>query len=91
MLKKLQQKWKVSLFQLILILCTFIIGGSICGRLAALLLNLFLSKSVLWWILYVFFATILWPICVITVSIPFGQFTFFSNYLKKIKSRMFGN
>jgi hypothetical protein len=34
--------------------------------------------------------TILWPMAVIVVSIPLGQFAFFKNYLKKVWARISG-
>jgi hypothetical protein len=34
MFEKLRQKWKVNVLQLVLILCTFAIGGSLTGYAA---------------------------------------------------------
>lgn len=90
MFKKLKEKWGVSWTNFILIFCTFAIGGSCCGYLGKKLLSLvFTDKNVLYYIIYFITITILWPLCVIIVSIPFGQFTFFKNYLLKMKKRMF--
>lgn len=87
----LKNKWKVNNLQLILILCTFAIGGSLCGYAARQLLSfLELDKNILWFILYIVFVTILWPVAVILVSIPLGQFPFFKNYLQRIAQRMWG-
>ncbi len=92
MLEKLKQKWKVNGLQLTLILCTFAIGGSIDGRLTHSILNyLFDEKAFYYWLIYIVLLTLLWPICVLLVSIPFGQFKFFKNYLSKIWSRFSGN
>ena len=88
-LKKLQEKWGVSLLQFILILCTFAIGGSLSGYGAKKVMGIIgLEKSVLWWCLYIMVVTLLWPLCVITVSIFFGQFPFFKSYLKKMGTRL---
>ena len=88
-LKRLQEKWRVSFFQLVLILCTFAIGGSLSGYGAKKVMSVLdMDKSVLWWILYIVVVSLLWPLCVITVSIFFGQFRFFKNYLQKIGTRM---
>ena len=89
MLKKLQDKWGVGVFQFILILCTFAIGGSLSGYGAKKVMSfLGMEKSVIWWVIYIVVVTILWPLCVISVSVFFGQFSFFKNYLRKIARRM---
>jgi formyltetrahydrofolate-dependent phosphoribosylglycinamide formyltransferase len=89
MFQRLQQKWKVTGLQLVFILSTFAIGGSLTGYVGRRLLNLLsLEKGVLWVILYILLVTLLWPLAVLVVSIPFGQFPFFINYLKKIGTRM---
>jgi hypothetical protein len=91
MLKKLQEKWKVGLLQLVLIITTFALGGSLCGYAGRKLLGLTgIEKGVLWIVLYVILVTILWPVAVILVSIPLGQFAFFKNYLKKVWARISG-
>ena len=89
MFDKLKNKWNVSGIRFILILCTFAVGGSLCGYLGRLVMNfLSLEKSVLWWVLYIIIVTILWPVCVLVVSIFTGQFIFFRNYLARMASRM---
>jgi uncharacterized membrane protein YwzB len=91
MLKKLQEKWKVGIGRLILIIITFALGGSLCGFLGRKLLGLTnMEKGFLWVLLYILLVTILWPLCVIVISIPLGQFAFFKNYLKKVFSRISG-
>jgi hypothetical protein len=91
MLKKLQEKWKVGLLQLILIIITFALGGSLCGYAGRKLLGFIeIEKGVLWIVLYIVLITILWPIAVILVSIPLGQFAFFKNYLRKVFARISG-
>ncbi|HLO72055.1 MAG TPA: DUF6787 family protein [Flavipsychrobacter sp.] len=87
----LKNKWKVGGLQLLLILCTFALGGSLCGYAGRKILSLFpLEKGVLWFVIYILLITILWPICVLIISIPFGQFSFFKNYLQRIWKRMTG-
>jgi hypothetical protein len=91
MLKKLQNKWKVGLLQLVLIITTFALGGSLCGYAGRKLLGFTgMEKGVLWVVTYVILITILWPMAVILVSIPLGQFAFFKNYLKKVWGRLSG-
>jgi len=93
MLDKLKTKWGVNNLNLVLILCTFALGGSLCGFLGRKALGLIgLEKGeILYWPSYILAMTLLWPLCVISVSIVTGQFTFFKNYLKKIKTKLFGN
>lgn len=89
MFEGLQKKWKVGAGQLLLILCTFAIGGSLTGYLGRKLLNLFtIDSRVLWVVLYVIVVTLIWPFAVLLISIPFGQYRFFTNYLKKLGKRM---
>lgn len=91
MFEKLQQKWKVNGWRLLLILVTFALGGSLCGYAGRKLLGFFSIESNLVRIpLYIILVTVLWPVCVILISIPLGQFGFFRNYLKKIGRRMSG-
>ncbi|MFZ1530477.1 MAG: DUF6787 family protein [Ferruginibacter sp.] len=91
MFKKLQERWKVGGWKLLLILLVFSLGGSLCGLSGRKILLLTgLEKGVLWVILYIILITLLWPLAVILVSIPFGQFSFFKGYIKKILKRMGG-
>ncbi len=91
MFVKLKQKWQVGWLQFVLIFCKFALGGSSCAKLGSWLLSYILTeKSVLYWIIYVPLVTLLWPICVLLISIPLGQFKFFSNYLKRIWSKIKG-
>ena len=76
-------------FQFILIFTTFALGGSLCARAGSFILNWLLpEKNVLYWIVYVPLVTIIWPLCVLLVSIPLGQFRFFMGYLKKMGVKM---
>jgi hypothetical protein len=87
--KKLQEKWKVNGLQLILILCTFAVGGSLCGWVGRRVIALFsIDNKIVWLVLYILLITILWPLSVLLVSIPFGQLSFFKKYLSKIAARL---
>lgn len=89
MFRKLRQRWGVSGFRLVLILCTFAIGGSLCGYAARkLMLLLDAPEGVAWWLLYLVLVTLLWPLCVMMVSVVFGQFSFFKTYLARMARRM---
>lgn len=91
MFEKLQSRWKVSGWNLFLVLVTFALGGSLCGYLGGkLLLMTGLKGGVLWSVLYIIIVTLLWPLCVLLVSIPLGQFRFFRNYISRIVGKMRG-
>jgi formyltetrahydrofolate-dependent phosphoribosylglycinamide formyltransferase len=92
MLKKLQQRWKVKTLDLLLIIFTFALGGSLCGFTGRRILNFTgMENGIVWIPLYIILVTLLWPICVLLISIPLGQYTFFRNYLHKIWNRMTNN
>ena len=89
MFERLQKKWKVGGTQLLLILCTFAIGGSLTGYVGRKLLNLLpLEEGVLWIILYIIVVTLIWPFAVLLISFFFGQYRFFVGYLRKMGVRM---
>ncbi|HKC37799.1 MAG TPA: DUF6787 family protein [Chitinophagaceae bacterium] len=89
MFEKLRQKWKVNVLQLVLILCTFAIGGSLTGYAAKKIMNILsIEADWLWTIIYILLVTIIWPIMVLIISLPFGQFRFFYNYTRKLGQRM---
>ncbi len=91
MFKKLKNKWKVNNLNLTLILLTFASGGSVCGRLSSKILNTAgLEKGIVWVSLYILLVTVLWPLCVIIISIPLGQFRFFRNYIGRIGQKLSG-
>lgn len=91
-LEKLRNKWKVkSIFQVILILITFSIGGSLCGYLGRKILNFFeMEGGTLWIVTYLILVTVLWPVCVLAISVLFGQYKFFKGYILRMATRMFG-
>lgn len=92
MFKRLQQKWKVNFTRLVLILITFSVGGSLCGYLGRKLLVAAIpdlpATNGWWWVLYFTLVTLLWPMCVMLISIPLGQFSFFKTYLGRMARRM---
>lgn len=89
MFEKLQQKWKVNGWQLLAILCTFAIGGSLTGIAGRRILQFLpVEHPVGWFFLYIITMTLIWPLMVLVVSIPFGQFPFFKNYLSRIFLKM---
>ncbi|HET9430350.1 MAG TPA: phosphoribosylglycinamide formyltransferase [Chitinophagaceae bacterium] len=91
MFERLQKKWKVNGIQLILILTTFACGGSLTGYTGRKLMEFLpIEQNWLWLVVYILLVTLLWPISVLLVSIFFGQYKFFSGYLNKMGSRIFG-
>ena len=91
MFENLKKRWKVNTTNLVLILCTFALGGSLCGRAGKYLLDLFFeTREAGYWVLYLVVVTLLWPVAVLLVSIPLWQYRFFTNYLKKVWKRLSG-
>ena len=85
MFKGLQKKWKVRGFQLALILSTFTIGGSLTGFAGKKIMNVLnIQLDWVWAVVYILLVTIIWPMMVVLVSIPFGQYRFFTGYIRKI-------
>ena len=85
MFGRLKDKWKVNGWQLTLILCTFTIGGSATGWAGKRIMNLLsIEMEWLWATLYIIIMTVLWPLMVLLISIPFGQFKFFRSYIQKL-------
>lgn len=91
MLLKLQQRWKVNEVNLILIIFTFALGGSLTGFAGRKILELTpIDKGIFLIITYIISITLLWPICVLLISIPLGQFSFFKKYLIKVWNALSG-
>ena len=89
MFERLQKKWKVNSLQLALIITVFAIGGSLTGFVGKKIMNaLAIQQDWLWAVIYILLITIIWPMAVIVVSIPFGQFPFFIRYIRKIGQKM---
>lgn len=89
MLTRLKNRWKVNSFNLVLIICTFALGGSTCARLGESIMN-FTSLEIgfIWWFIYVILISLLWPICVLLISIPLGQYLFFRKYIQRIVGKL---
>lgn len=91
MFEKLKQRWGTNGINLLLIIATFALGGSLCGYAGRkILLFTGLEKGLLWVILYILLITLLWPLCVLLISIPLGQFSFFRRYLLKVWGKISG-
>ena len=91
MFRRLKEKWGLSWPRFMLVFSTFAIGGSLCGYAGKRLMGLTsIEKGILYYIIYILLVTIIWPLCVLTVSIPMGQFPFFRNYLIKMWRRIGG-
>ncbi len=92
MFEKLKAHWKVNGLNLLLIITTFALGGSLCGFMGRKLLLLTgLEKGFFWFLFYMILVTLLWPFCVLIISIPLGQFSFFKKYIMKIWKKMTGS
>ena len=89
--QRLKDRWQVkNILQLILIICTFALGGSLCAFIGRRLLALTTLKGSLWLAIYIPLVTLLWPFCVLIISIPLGQFVFFKKYLAKLGRKLIG-
>lgn len=89
MFKKLGKKWGVNGIRLILVLCTFAAGGTLSAFVAKKVMNFTgIEKNGWYYLIYIIVVTIVWPLCVILVSIITGQYAFFTRYLKKMAQRM---
>lgn len=89
MFERLQKKWKVGGLQLALIISTFAIGGSVTGYAGKKIMNgLAVQQDWLWTVVYILLIIIIWPLAVLIVSIPFGQFPFFLRYIRKIGAKV---
>jgi formyltetrahydrofolate-dependent phosphoribosylglycinamide formyltransferase len=88
MFERLQKKWKVSPGRLLLILIVFALGGSATGYVGKRLMGFMNIESAWLYIpIYIIVVTIIWPMMVLLVSIPFGQFAFFRSYIIKLGKR----
>lgn len=89
MFEKLKNRWKVNGINLLLIIATFALGGSLCGYAGRKILLLTgFDEGIAWVMLYIILVTLLWPVCVLLISIPMGQFAFFKRYIIKIGKKM---
>ncbi len=89
MLKRLQDKWKVNGWRVLLILVTFATGGSLTGLVGKKLMSLTgIENKVVYIPVYIIVITVVWPFLVLAVSIPLGQFSFFKRYLSRMGTRI---
>lgn len=91
MFQKRRQRWSVSNVDFVLVISTFAIGGSLCGFLSKQILVQFeIERGPVWFIIYILVLTFTWPFCVLTISLPLGQFKFFKAYLSGIGKSISG-
>jgi formyltetrahydrofolate-dependent phosphoribosylglycinamide formyltransferase len=93
MFQKLKERWKVNGLNLALIITTFALGGSLCayaGRKLLIVMDID-KTSIGGLILYIVLVTLLWPLAVLLVSYPLGQFAFFKKYIARIFKRFGGD
>ena len=90
MFKRLQEKWNVTGWKLLLILLTFAIGGSLTGYVGKRIMGLFgIDNPVLYLVVYIPLVTLIWPVMVLIVSVFSGQFPFFRQYIAKLGNKIF--
>lgn len=88
MFEKLKQRWNVNGLNLLFIITTFALGGSLCGYTGRKIMALTnIDKGTLWVVLYIILITLLWPMAVLLVSYPLGQFGFFKRYIRRVFKR----
>jgi formyltetrahydrofolate-dependent phosphoribosylglycinamide formyltransferase len=89
MFSRLQKKWGVSGWRFVLIMITFALGGSATGYLGKRLMAFTgIEARWLYLIVYIIVVTLIWPLMVLLVSIPLGQFTFFKAYIAKMGRKL---
>jgi predicted neutral ceramidase superfamily lipid hydrolase len=89
MLESLKEKWGVGPVRVFLILVTFALGGSLTGLLSRKIMSPLEIDSIYLYIpIYIILVTILWPVMVLLVSLPLGQFFFFRSYIRRIANKI---
>ena len=90
MLSRLQKKWKVGSWQLLVILLTFAIAGTLTGYVGRLLMKPLAAKisTGLFLLIYIIVVALLWPFFVLLISLATGQFTFFRSYLLRMAHKI---
>ena len=89
MFERLQQKWRVGAFQIVLIILCFALGGSFTGYAARKIMDLLaVEEDWLWTIVYLLVVTLIWPMAVLFVSFFFGQFKFFRSYVARLGQKI---
>jgi hypothetical protein len=90
MFNRLQKKWKVNGGQVFLLFIIFPLGGNVTGYTERKLMNVFeIEMTTLFITVYIFLATIIWPLAVLIVNLPFGQFSFSREYISRTANRLF--
>jgi energy-coupling factor transporter transmembrane protein EcfT len=88
MFENLKKKWKVDNRQLILILCTFAVTGTLTAYISRGITSWvgFTDETFWGWKFLLRFCILLfgYQVIILIVSFFFGQFSFFWNYEKKI-------
>lgn len=89
MLKKLKKHWKVETKELLLILGTFAVTGTVTAWLSKMVAEwLMLNQyGLLWWVSKIIVLLFGYQIIILIVGFCFGMFPFFWNYEKKILRR----
>ena len=90
MFERLRKKWNLAAPQVLLVLLTFALGGTLTGMTGKRLMSFIPAEGLAWAVIYIIIMTLIWPLMVLLVSIPLGQFSFFRNYLRRIGSRIAG-
>ncbi len=90
MFQRLQQKWKVSGTQLLLILCVFAITGTTTAYITRQITTWMQVEhySIAYWLLKIAVLLFGYQLLILLIAIPFGQFSFFWKYEKKILARV---
>jgi formyltetrahydrofolate-dependent phosphoribosylglycinamide formyltransferase len=84
MLKRLQQKWKVGLFQFVVIIICFVLAGSATCYISGNIIDIFPKENWLWTMIYIIIIALTWPLAVLTTSIFSGQFSFFKAFVRRL-------
>ncbi len=90
MFGKLQQKWKVGSRDLVLILCTFAVTGTLTAWISRQITGWLQveHRSFGWWGLKIGVLLFGYQFIILIIGFCFGQFRFFWNYEKKILRRL---
>lgn len=90
MFEKLKEKWKVGTTDLILILIVFAITGTTTAYLTRQI-TIWLElerESLYYWLIKIAILLVGYQLLILLVALPFGQFAFFWNFLKKMWKRI---
>ena len=90
MFERLQKKWGVSAWRLLLILITFAVGGSLTGYVGKKIMNWTgIETTLVFMLVYIIVVTLIWPFMVLAVSVLTGQFFFFKTYIRTLGGKIF--